>query len=316
MKRIFIGSSTESLNQAQEIAAFLEGIKHVQPLLWTDVFKVGDITFLSIEEAAEQVAGAVFLATPDDESVIRDEPAKVPRTNVIFEYGYFTARLARNRVALCRYDDIEFPSDFAGITYVPMGAFSRTAQLNHHARAKLRAWANGLPAVQRGLPAVSQVHGYSGQWKGETTFSRWRGIALTNPDYVRLCTTMLLHIPPDGRGGVGCIYGNLQIQIGQCYAEFEVNDRIVEAYVLNDGSMRLRLVAQSRQRITLEGDPPQQDGFEPMLRGAREFGALLKCSDEPGILHGEYITKIGNDVRSQANQLYVRPELSYASTDI
>lgn len=102
MKEIFVGSSTEGLGQATQVAAALSEAGDVEPLLWTECFKLGDITFLSIENLARRVAGAVFLATPDDDSVIRRQQVRTPRANVLFEYGYLTAMLTRRRVALCR----------------------------------------------------------------------------------------------------------------------------------------------------------------------------------------------------------------------
>lgn len=107
MKEIFIGSSKEALEQATQVVAVLSEATDVKPLLWTECFKLGDITFLGIENIARRVAGAVFLATPDDDSVIREQRVRTPRANVLFEYGYLTAMLTRGRVALCRYTNAE-----------------------------------------------------------------------------------------------------------------------------------------------------------------------------------------------------------------
>ena len=93
------------------------------------------------------MVGAVFLATPDDPSVIRDRSVRIPRANVLFEYGYLTARLTRSCVAFCRYDDTELPSDFAGLTVVAMGKFLADGPLDAGARVKLRSWATQLPAA-------------------------------------------------------------------------------------------------------------------------------------------------------------------------
>jgi pterin-4a-carbinolamine dehydratase len=150
MREIFVGSSTEALHQAEQVAALLGEVPEVRPILWRDVFSVGDITFIAIEGIAKRAVGAVFLATPDDASMIRDRAVRIPRANVLFEYGYLTARLARSRVALCRYDDTELPSDFAGLTVVAMGKFlahSPDTPLDAGARVKLRSWATQLPAL-------------------------------------------------------------------------------------------------------------------------------------------------------------------------
>jgi hypothetical protein len=42
----------------------------------------------------------------------------------------------------------------------------------------------------------------------------------------------------------------------------------------------------------LEGDPPQRDGFEPDLRGAREIDLFIHCPpDEPGVLRGTILKR-------------------------
>lgn len=301
MKEIFVGSSKEALEQAMQVVAVLSEDPDVKPLLWIDYFKVGDITFLGIENLARRVAGAVFLATPDDDSIIREQRVRTPRANVLFEYGYLTARLTRGRVALCRYDDAELPSDFAGVTYIPMGTFEPTRPLDQQARARVKSWATELPAVQVGFSPTCQMHGYSGSWQTETVYEVYRHIQLNPPDYAILNGKMILQIPPDGDGGVGCHYGNLQIQVGGCYAEFEITDRVIDAKVFSDGSMKIRHAVQNRQRIRLEGDPPQRDGFEPDFRGARELDLFISCPiDEPGILRGRFSSEAGGIIYSKA----------------
>ena len=307
MKEIFIGSSSEALDQAQKVADLLSEVEGVKPVLWTDMFALGDITFLKIEEISRRVSGAVFLATPDDESVVRERNVKVPRANVLFEYGYLTSMLTRARVALCWYTYTELPSDFAGLTYVPMGVFKPDNPLSDLARVKLKSWVSELPAIQSGIAPTFLLHGYSGQWHRETIFQIWRRIEIKPPDYVILRGQMLLQILPNGEGGTGCVYGNLQVQIGNCYAEFQVNDRIIDAHVLRDGSLRLRSTMQSRQRITLEGKPPQKDGFEPLLKGVREFEHIIYCPpDEPGILRSNYTSDLGREIYSKATEKFYR----------
>jgi predicted nucleotide-binding protein len=67
---------------------------------------------------------AIVLFTPDDIGY----PAKNPdefkpraRQNVVLELGYFMGKLGRKRVALLQVgDDIEIPSDYAGVLYLPL----------------------------------------------------------------------------------------------------------------------------------------------------------------------------------------------------
>lgn len=302
MKDVFIGSSKEALEQATQVAAALSEVEGVRPLLWTECFKLGDITFLGIETLARRVAGAVFLATPDDDSIIRDQRVRTPRANVLFEYGYLTATLTRGRVALCRYAGAELPSDFAGVTYVPMGAFEPATALDHQARARLKSWAMELPAIQAGFSPTCQLHGYSGSWQAETVYEVYRRIQIKDPDYAVINGKLILQIPADGEGGAGCFYGTMQIQIGDCYAEFEINDRVIDAKVFADGSMKLRNAVQSRQRIRLDGTPPQRDGFEPDFRGAREIDLFIHCPpDEPGVLRARFSSEVGGTVYSKAS---------------
>jgi predicted nucleotide-binding protein with TIR-like domain len=307
LKEIFVGSSKEALEHARQVTAVLSEVENVKPLLWTECFKLGDITFLGIENIARRVAGAVFLATPDDDSMIREQHVRTPRANVLFEYGYLTAMLTRSRVALCRYSGVELPSDFAGLTYVPMGAFEPTKPLDHQAKVKLRSWAAELPAIQTGFAPTCQLHGYSGLWQTETVYQMWRRMEFKDPDYAVVRGKMLLQIPPDGNGGTGCFYGNMQVQIGNCYSEFELSERVVDARVFGDGSMKIRNAMQSRQRIRLEGDPPQRDGFEPDLRGAREIDLFIHCPpDEPGVLRANFSSDVGGNIYSKATGKWYR----------
>jgi hypothetical protein len=285
----------------------LSEAKDVKPLLWTECFKLGDITFMGIEELAHRVAGAVFLATPDDDSVIREQRVRTPRANVLFEYGYLTAMLTRSRVALCRYNGVELPSDFAGLTYVPMGTFEPSQPLDHQASVRLKSWATELPAIQAGFSPTCQMHGYSGLWQVETVYQQWRRIPFKDPDYAVINGKMILQIPPNGLGGTGCLYGTFQVKTGSCYAEFEINDRVIDAKVFGDGSMKLRNTMQSRQRIRLEGEPPQRDGFEPDYRGARQIDVLIQPpADEPGILRGHFQSEVGGTIYSRATGKWYR----------
>ena len=307
MKEIFIGSSKEGLEQATQVADVLSEVQDVRPLLWTECFKLGDITFLAIEDLARRVAGAVFLATPDDDSVIREQRVRTPRANVLFEYGYLSAMLTRSRVALCRYTTAELPSDFAGVTYVPMGSFEAARPLDPQAKARLNSWATELPAIQVGFSPTCQMHGYSGSWKVEVIYEVYRRLHLQSPDYAAINGSMILQVPPDGNGGAGSLYGTLQVQVGACYAKFEVCDLIVDARVSGDGSMKLRNAVQSRQLIELDGDPPQRDGFEPEFRGAREIDVFIHCpADEPGILRGHFSSEVGGNVYSRATGKWSR----------
>jgi len=306
MKKIFVGSSSEAVVQAEKIAAVLEQ-EGAEVLLWTKLFKNGDITFQAIENLSESISGAVILATPDDESIIRDKKVKTPRANVMFEYGFLTARLSRSRVALCKYDETELPSDFAGVTFIPMGEFNKKKELSNQSSSNLRSWLDNISEHQTGIAPNYISHGYSGVWHNETIFSKWRGIDIVKPDYAIFRGDVVLVISKDGRKGVGNICGVLEVSIDNCYAEFAVSDLITDAQVNIDGSLVLRTKMHSRHNLILDGKPPQKDGFEQALRGVREFDTHLVCSkDENGVLRGTYISKIGSEIHTKGKKYWHR----------
>jgi Predicted nucleotide-binding protein containing TIR-like domain len=306
VRDIFVGSSTEALPQARAIARVLASVQNVRPILWIDAFASGDITFVGIEDLAKKLAGAVFLATTDDSSIIRNEPVKTPRANVIFEYAYLCARLTRRRVALCRLPGCELPSDLAGLTFIPVDAFSENEDCPVQASKKLVTWALELPVIQEGLSSTMLVHGYSGRWSFSASYKIWRGITVIHPDSVTASGEMLLDVTADGTSGTGAQFGELCIQIGDCRAIFRITDRIKNVRIDRTGRMLLSSNMQSRQRMHLEGTPPQKDGFEAELLSGKDYEQDVICSTRPFELDATYVSRRGLDVYSQASLSYKR----------
>jgi predicted nucleotide-binding protein len=68
-------------------------------------------------------AFAVVLLTPDDVGGIANEPNVLrprARQNVVLELGYFMARLGRKRTCALLVKDVEIPSDYSGVVYIPI----------------------------------------------------------------------------------------------------------------------------------------------------------------------------------------------------
>ena len=69
------------------------------------------------------VAFAVVLLTADDRGGLARESAEKykrrARQNVILELGYFICALGRKHVAAVYQQDVEIPSDFTGVLYIP-----------------------------------------------------------------------------------------------------------------------------------------------------------------------------------------------------
>ena len=69
------------------------------------------------------VGFAVVILTADDEAKSRgtDEDLKPrARQNVIFELGYFLGKLGRSRVCTLYESDVDIPSDYDGVLFVPL----------------------------------------------------------------------------------------------------------------------------------------------------------------------------------------------------
>jgi predicted nucleotide-binding protein with TIR-like domain len=103
------------------------------PIVLQERFKVGETIPEKFEREALQVDGALVLFTPDDEAaslpgqdgkpVSTDELRRRVRArqNVSLEYGWFWARLGRDRVLLLIKGELELPSDLAGLSYHSYG---------------------------------------------------------------------------------------------------------------------------------------------------------------------------------------------------
>lgn len=75
------------------------------------------------EQSTASVIFAIVLLTPDDIGVLRtapDEEQERARENVIFELGYFVAKLGRGKVCLVKKGNVNIFSDLAGVAYVDL----------------------------------------------------------------------------------------------------------------------------------------------------------------------------------------------------
>jgi predicted nucleotide-binding protein len=105
----------------QAVARFLESLGF-EPIILHEQANGGRTIIEKFEKSAD-VGFAVVLLTPDDMggvqnlAVARLKPRA--RQNVVFELGYFIGRLGRSRVCALKLGDVEVPSDFSGVVYVP-----------------------------------------------------------------------------------------------------------------------------------------------------------------------------------------------------
>ncbi len=115
--KLFIGSSTESIDYAYAAQSQLDDVAEVT--VWTQgVFALtSDYLGSLIKEAGNSDFG-LFIFAPDDVSVIRGESFPVVRDNVLFEFGLFMGALEKNRtffVTPKSQGGSRQPSDLLGI---------------------------------------------------------------------------------------------------------------------------------------------------------------------------------------------------------
>jgi len=105
----------------QGLARFLEKLG-LEAIILKEQPDQGRTIIEKFEETADDIGFAVVLLTPDDlgASVKTETSDARARQNVIFELGYFAAKLGRGRVCLLRKGHVEIPSDLYGVIYTDM----------------------------------------------------------------------------------------------------------------------------------------------------------------------------------------------------
>lgn len=113
--RIFIGSSTESMNIAGACNVSLEHSAEVT--MWPHIFELGDSTLDSLVRKANNVDFALFVFAPDDLTIMRNQHKPTVRDNVLFELGLFIGALGKKRCFILkpRGEDLYLPTDLLGI---------------------------------------------------------------------------------------------------------------------------------------------------------------------------------------------------------
>ena len=97
--RVFVGSSSESLDVAYAVQQNLEA--DVDVTVWTQgVFALSQTTMDGLIRQGSEVDFAVFVLSPDDVTKLRGREHPTARDNVIFEIGIFVGRLGMSRTFL------------------------------------------------------------------------------------------------------------------------------------------------------------------------------------------------------------------------
>ncbi len=295
-RRIFVGSSTESIEKAKQICHVLSNVEQTEGVLWTDVFDPGSLTFEALEQMLVKCCGAVFVATPDDESVIRGKTIKSPRANVLLEFGLVAGRLGRNSIALCRYGEAELPSDLKGLTIIEMDkGEEQPDSVSKQAEERLRIWGSRLIPTVEAVPRTALLHGYTGRWSFQLALEKWRDLSIDRPDYVQINGSVDLLLSPNGQDGKGMAHGRLFFKLfsgaglgpNTCQGEYRTAHEITSASLRPDGSLQMSTQAFAQQKMSSSGNPPAQILGMDVLPEPWSSQWMLNPGSEPRTLEGQ-----------------------------
>ncbi|WP_447892191.1 TIR domain-containing protein [Pseudomonas marginalis] len=102
----------------EAVARFFERL-HFKVIILHEQANQGGTIIEKIEQYGD-VGFAVVLLTPDDEGCKKgDTPMPRARQNVLLELGYFMGRLGRKRVSALKRANVDLPTDFAGMVWIP-----------------------------------------------------------------------------------------------------------------------------------------------------------------------------------------------------
>lgn len=314
--RIFVGSSTEAVELARNVGAAIDAAGMTSVVWDTGAFPAGSTLLERIESFADDFEGAVLLFTPDVVSVRSGQTAGEPVSNVMFEYGYLSARLTRRRVAICLFEGAALPSDLQGVKVMnagPVGYRTSEERGSHYGTATLPAdlirelgiWLESLPRLAEQISPVLQLHGYSGTWRIETRFDIWRGLPVSSPNEVFWYGSTSLFIPPSGRAGKGIMYGSAHVNWAGYRSRYDVVNEVREATADRFGALDLRVLVLRRHLVHEEGALPDE-----RLRGdlaANEFDIHLEPeAGQSRELRGVHQYTRGTEVYQAAVERYRR----------
>lgn len=293
-RRVFVGSSTESLDKATNICETLSKVdSSLESSLWKKWFEPGFLTFEVLEEMLGSCCGAVFVATPDDRTIVRGREIACPRGNVLLEFGLVAGRLGRHNVAVCQYGGAVLPSDLKGLTVIEMdGPDSKEAE------EKLRIWASRLYATADTISRTQLVHGYTGRWEFNLQLHKWRDVPIRPHDYAQVKGSLGLYLAATGQTGNGLAHARLFFKLtGQdsgakiFQGEYHTSYEITDAFCHTDGSLEFTTQAFALQKVYTRGVPPLElEGLDIQPEPWSSRWKLAPGS-EPRSLEGSVITE-------------------------
>lgn len=170
-------------------------------------------------------------------------------------------------------------------------------------QAKVLAVAAQAQLVTGILP-MRRVHGYSGTWDVQNSFSLWHDIQVNPPDKVHWNGQTLLRLREDGEEGYGMQIGQLKVELGQYRATWNVANEVIRAAVGRDGSLSMRVRFCARSLDAPEtGTPPSERVHETLPSPQWD----LVLNPEPGAprkLVGDHTYYVAGRPYSKAKEYY------------
>ena len=103
------------------VARVVQQLSGQAPVILDEQANSGLTVIEKFELYSSKAAYAIVLMTPDDVGGPKDGPVRSrARQNVVFELGFFFARIGRGRVAALTKGGVELPSDVSGIVYISL----------------------------------------------------------------------------------------------------------------------------------------------------------------------------------------------------
>ena len=117
-RKVFIVHGRDA-GTKEEVARFVEKLC-IEPVILTEMPSKGKTVIEKFERYSD-VGYAIVLLTADDCGALKGEELRPrARQNVIFELGFFVAKLGRECVCVLTRGGPEIPGDYAGVVYIPM----------------------------------------------------------------------------------------------------------------------------------------------------------------------------------------------------
>ena len=121
-RQVFIVHGRDENAARESVARYLSKLE-LRPIILHEQPNQSRTIIEKFEAHADTAAYAVVLFTPDDigypANNTEDQRSRV-RQNVLLELGFFLGTLGRKRVCVLYKEDVEIPSDYAGVLYVPL----------------------------------------------------------------------------------------------------------------------------------------------------------------------------------------------------